>query len=93
MFCTKCGTDNSTDARYCYKCGTATAGQDTQGPLQANLGQGWVDVVHALQQPVDLRSIQAEVGLDRPAVPWDALQEVVDRGGGLTADVDVCVRP
>lgn len=23
MFCTKCGTDNSTDARYCYKCGTA----------------------------------------------------------------------
>lgn len=23
MFCTKCGTDNSTDARYCYNCGTA----------------------------------------------------------------------
>ena len=23
MFCTKCGTDNSIDARYCYNCGTA----------------------------------------------------------------------
>ena len=23
MFCTNCGTNNSTDARYCYKCGTA----------------------------------------------------------------------
>lgn len=23
MFCTKCGTDNSTDAHYCYNCGTA----------------------------------------------------------------------
>jgi hypothetical protein len=23
VFCTKCGTDNSTDARYCYNCGAA----------------------------------------------------------------------
>lgn len=23
MFCTKCGTDNSTEAHYCYKCGTS----------------------------------------------------------------------
>ncbi|RME35853.1 MAG: zinc ribbon domain-containing protein [Gammaproteobacteria bacterium] len=33
MFCTKCGTDNSTDARYCYNCGTALP-QDTLMPSE-----------------------------------------------------------
>lgn len=26
MFCTKCGTDNSAEARYCYKCGISLTG-------------------------------------------------------------------
>ena len=42
--------------------GTATVGQDTQGPLQANLGQGWVDVVGGLVTlPAHTTSFQVRV--------------------------------
>ncbi|MFD2452658.1 Ig-like domain-containing protein [Ideonella paludis] len=42
--------------------GTATVGQDTQGPLQVNLGQGWVDVAGGLVTlPAQTTSFQVRV--------------------------------
>lgn len=43
MFCTQCGTNNTTDARFCQKCGHAMPQQQDQladAPLSANAPKG-----------------------------------------------------
>lgn len=55
MFCTKCGTDNSADAHYCFNCGTELP-QVTQIPSKLVDITDEPKVIDSIQEPSPTRS-------------------------------------